>query len=479
MAGSRTSKRKQYKPNIAEQEIGWGDEKNTDYDGADELADGWIEIPSPILTYTYVSATQFKVSEDRTAMFTANRGVKANLSGSSPESSVASSSYDGGPDETTVTLNDAILDNTLINAMFFILPFSSPAALSSISRSAAGAITLAAGGSNQDVTLSPSGAGNTILMGRVGVGGTPGEDNLEIKTLSGISTFSVRDQYARGIRITSGVQPSISSLDMDNAPEQLKSWSLRGGILKIWSGADEADIGTEALALTIDASQNFTPGTDNTQNFGKGTERWKEIFAGIGTINTSDARKKIIKGDSLGLEFIKLLKPRSVKFKDEIIDAVTEMRPVEKQKTVKKTVKKQMVELVDGKYIVKIELKEIDDPVFDKYPLYNAAGKALIDVKGKPLIHKVPVMETVDELKVIEPAKNLKYKRKHCLLTAQDVLIALETLGLTGSDFGGYVDGNVDGSGDYFGLRYDEFIAPLIKAVQQIDKKLDEFIAAA
>lgn len=36
----------------------------------------------------------------------------------------------------------------------------------------------------------------------------------------------------------------------------------------------------------------FEPGTDNTQTLGSASFRWSEVFAGIGTINTSDAREK-------------------------------------------------------------------------------------------------------------------------------------------------------------------------------------------
>lgn len=36
----------------------------------------------------------------------------------------------------------------------------------------------------------------------------------------------------------------------------------------------------------------WMPATDNTQSCGRSTERWSEIFAGSGTINTSDARDK-------------------------------------------------------------------------------------------------------------------------------------------------------------------------------------------
>lgn len=47
-----------------------------------------------------------------------------------------------------------------------------------------------------------------------------------------------------------------------------------------------------ATALEIDSINYVYPGVDNAQNLGKAANRWKEVFAGTGTINTSDARQK-------------------------------------------------------------------------------------------------------------------------------------------------------------------------------------------
>lgn len=47
--------------------------------------------------------------------------------------------------------------------------------------------------------------------------------------------------------------------------------------------------------LTLELAGNLLPGTtDNTQNIGSASNRWATIFAGTGTINTSDAREKTV-----------------------------------------------------------------------------------------------------------------------------------------------------------------------------------------
>ena len=54
-----------------------------------------------------------------------------------------------------------------------------------------------------------------------------------------------------------------------------------------------ASTGSDAVErMRIDKSGNITPGSDNTQTLGSASFRWSEVFAGTGTINTSDARDK-------------------------------------------------------------------------------------------------------------------------------------------------------------------------------------------
>ncbi|MEW6118436.1 MAG: hypothetical protein AB1553_16310, partial [Nitrospirota bacterium] len=65
-------------------------------------------------TFTYVSTTSFTVTGDQTDIYKQYRRVKGNLSGSTVYSEVVSSSYDGG-NLTTVTILDAVLNNTLVS----------------------------------------------------------------------------------------------------------------------------------------------------------------------------------------------------------------------------------------------------------------------------------------------------------------------------------------------------------------------------
>jgi hypothetical protein len=60
-----------------------------------------------------------------------------------------------------------------------------------------------------------------------------------------------------------------------------------------------------ARRVLVSSTGVVTPGGDNTQNFGSGSLRWATIFAGTGTINTSDERYKVLRegGDLSDAEY--------------------------------------------------------------------------------------------------------------------------------------------------------------------------------
>lgn len=66
-------------------------------------------------------------------------------------------------------------------------------------------------------------------------------------------------------------------------------------------------------------------------------------------------------------------------------------------------------------------------------------------------------------------------KRTHFGLIAQDVEETMTEMGMTDMDFGGLCKDKKENSDEYtYGLRYEEFIAPLIKTVQMQQKEIDE-----
>ncbi len=63
--------------------------------------------------------------------------------------------------------------------------------------------------------------------------------------------------------------------------------------------------------------QGLVPETDNTHTLGKTGNRWSEVWAANGTIQTSDIRQKTVQDvELLGLDFVKEITPIAYKWKD-------------------------------------------------------------------------------------------------------------------------------------------------------------------
>ena len=68
----------------------------------------------------------------------------------------------------------------------------------------------------------------------------------------------------------------------------------------------------------VNANNDFTPVNDNSTLCGSPANRWSTVYAGNGTIQTSDAREKTDVTDTdLGLEFLAQLRPVSYRRHEE------------------------------------------------------------------------------------------------------------------------------------------------------------------
>jgi Protein of unknown function (DUF2793)/Chaperone of endosialidase len=77
----------------------------------------------------------------------------------------------------------------------------------------------------------------------------------------------------------------------------------------------------------------------------------------------------------------------------------------------------------------------------------------------------------VIEKKLVEMNKDGSKKRSryHHGIIAQELKATLDDLGI---DFGGYQDHSLKGGADVFSIGYEEFIAPIIKAIQEMSEKI-------
>jgi hypothetical protein len=168
--------------------------------------------------------------------------------------------------------------------------------------------------------------------------------------------------------------------------------------------------------LSLLDSGHLAPLADNAYLNGINGNRWSAIWAANGTIQTSDAREKTDIADaSLGLSFINALRPVSYKW-------------------------------IEGS-------KEVVRQVFR-----DAQGNECEATADGAIPSEIIT-------------KSIPGKRTHWGLLAQDVKAACDAAGV---DFGGWVLTEKDNQDSQQALRYDQFIAPLIKAVQELSKRVAE-----
>lgn len=165
-------------------------------------------------------------------------------------------------------------------------------------------------------------------------------------------------------------------------------------------------------------SGDIYPSINNNKSCGKNGNIWSSVWAANGTIQTSDERsKKNVQDSELGLNFIKSLRPVSYKW------------------------------IEGGKEIEKIVYRDADGNEVDK----DAEGAMPAEVI----------------------TKSISGERTHFGLLAQEVKAALPE----GIDFGGWVLTDKENPDSQQALRYNQFIAPLIKAIQEQQKQIEELTA--
>jgi hypothetical protein len=152
-------------------------------------------------------------------------------------------------------------------------------------------------------------------------------------------------------------------------------------------------------------------GSNMNLGINSATNTWDNVYSINAATTTSDKNaKSSIKASDLGLEFINKLNPVRYKWKN-----YTTTRDVERT---------------------------------------DADTGEIVEVKEEKTSHT--------------------FKRTHYGLIAQDVKSTLDSLSIDTKDFAGYIDGSVKGGESTLGLRYNEFMSPLIKAVQELSQKVDD-----
>jgi hypothetical protein len=177
-------------------------------------------------------------------------------------------------------------------------------------------------------------------------------------------------------------------------------------------------ISLQSISGGYGIDSDWAPNSDNTYNLGQATSagyganrRWQRLYSNNTTISTSDVRlKKDVSDSPLGLDFINAIRPVNYRWI---------------------TGRQEVVKDSEGNGIVVGETAE-----------------------GKPIF----------EMQAI-PGQRLHYG-----FIAQEVKAVLDASGV--EDFAGWVQDDVSDPDSTQSLSYEQFIAPLVKAVQQLSARV-------
>jgi hypothetical protein len=215
------------------------------------------------------------------------------------------------------------------------------------------------------------------------------------------------------------------------------SYFNNGTTYKITGG--DAYLNGYAVSGGYGIYSHWAPRSDNTYDLGgwslsstgiQQNKRWRQIYSNNSAIVTSDARLKTNVSDSeLGLNFINKLRPVTYKW----IEGGKE--PILEDKEIKHFGR-------DGIEVTKTEIVKSQ----------KISGK---DEDGNDIYESI----------------SIPGKRRHAGFLAQEVKQVLDELEI--EDFGGWVSDNVEDTEAIQSLRYEQFIAPLTKAVQELSNMVE------
>lgn len=335
------------------------------------------------------------------------------------------------------------------------------------------------------------------------------------RSTSGLLISGSSNMWNRGITIFQAVQASIQDWSQSDAMLDLRGFydtgvSLTNGTYQTLSGYEAAVTmdyghgvfagsdrllaadGVEGVVLSDAAvpvtvyGPEMVPGDDSTTTLGSATNRWSEVYAVNGTINTSDARQKNnIQPMASMTAVLRAIEP--VTFKFNAGGATRETIKVRKLLPVYETVETEVERTVigdDGRARVVKEMVTERRRVRDTVPVLDERGhqiidwtKPMVDRQGRVIRESEPVprvmhvprmeMQEVEEVRVVGRAG----KRPHYGFLASDFKEVFDRLGL--GDFGGYVRGE-DGTE---GLRDHQITAVLWQIVRELDQRLQELEA--
>ena len=192
----------------------------------------------------------------------------------------------------------------------------------------------------------------------------------------------------------------------------------------------------------IDNGGNYKPAYGNTHDIGSSALAVRNIYSANAVTVGSDRRlKTAIEDTPLGLDFIKALHPVAYR-------------------------------LIIGDQTVTMEREtdENGEPLFVDVQDGTEQVRTGTDENGEPIMEERPIMRR--EPKLREVVATRPGVRTHYGLIAQEVRETLDSVA-PGVDFAGWVLEDKNDPDSQQSLRYEQFIAPLIRAVQEQQAQIE------
>lgn len=166
-----------------------------------------------------------------------------------------------------------------------------------IEGSDAGIDIIGTGGATSFVSIGDAGPTAGGQMRSIGSGGVAITSRNAGTTFMNMTptgvNLSVSTNMNAGARLTGAAFPAFFINATGNPVDaRLCNFFLDTGgglVLNVVNDANTISFGN----LILQRNGDVTPGTDNNKNLGTASVRWREVFAGIGAINTSDEREKL------------------------------------------------------------------------------------------------------------------------------------------------------------------------------------------
>lgn len=278
------------------------------------------------------------------------------------------------------------------------------------------------------------------------------------------------------------------------APYGAKITQLRadGSPVSTYGTADQS-IHMGDGALVIRNHCPFVPSADNAFTLGGNGARWSTVWAATSTISTSDPDMKTdVRSLPSMISVVEAIDPKVYRFRigGNTVEEYDTVELTQATETVERNIVE--IEMVDGKAVQKSRIVTEEMPAFDDVPVEDENGEPVMihvaaqseevdEATGKILCHAVAERwdrRTHRAPRMVE--KTVKRKRtvsregvrEHFGFLADDDFKAV--MDATGLDFGGYIVGE-DG---VRGLRYEELIPALWKAVQELSAEVKMLKAA-